>query len=163
MVLVKNPAKLRPYWYLGRVLELLKGDDNNVRSVKLRRSDGGIHTHSLKHLYPLELSLTHSHQAEGPLDKLVESDVVSSGRPSEQVEPVDSGHNLRPRRPMRSENDSEFLFYSSLAFFFCFVLSPFFCKRMKVKYLIGYLPFFFFFFDGRMLKIFLSRKNVWYF
>ena len=27
-------------------------------------------------------------------------------------------------------------------FLFYFVLSPFFCKRMKVKYLIGYMPFF---------------------
>ena len=90
VVLVKNPAKPRPYLYLGRVLELLKRDDNNVRSVKLRRSDGGIHTHSLKHLYALELSLTHSHLAEGPLDEVAESDIVSSGCPSEQVEPVDS-------------------------------------------------------------------------
>ena len=78
----------------------MKRDNNNVRSVKLRRSGGGIHNHSLKYQYPLELGLTHFHQAEGPLDEVAESDVVSSGRPSEQVEPVDSGHNPRPRRPM---------------------------------------------------------------
>ena len=108
VVLMKDPAKLRPYWYLGIVLELLKGDDDNVRSVKMRRPDGGIHNHSLKHLYPLELGLTHYHRAKGPLDEVAESDVVSSGCPLEQVEPVDSGHDLRPRRPMRSENDSFF-------------------------------------------------------
>ena len=36
------------------------GHDNKARSVKLKRGDGQIQHHSIKHLYPLELSLTHS-------------------------------------------------------------------------------------------------------
>ena len=63
IVLVKNPAKPRPYWLLGRVVALVVGDDGRVRSAKVKRGDGNIQLHSLKHLYPLELSLTHNHQA----------------------------------------------------------------------------------------------------
>ena len=59
-MLVKLPNKPRPFWLLGRVLELVVGRDNKVRSVKLKRGDGQIQHHSIKHLYPLELSLTHS-------------------------------------------------------------------------------------------------------
>ena len=60
VVLIKTPNKTRPYWLLGRILELIKGDDDKIRSVKLKRGDGKIVIHSLKHLYPLELSLTHN-------------------------------------------------------------------------------------------------------
>ena len=62
VVLVKNPAKPRPYWLLGRMLELIYGDDDKVRSAKLKRGDVSLQIHSISHLYPLELPLTHSHQ-----------------------------------------------------------------------------------------------------
>ena len=78
MVLVRNPGKPQPYWDLGRVLELSEGDDDRVRFVKVKRSDGGVHNHSLKHLYSLELSLTHSHQAGSPLDDIAKTTVVST-------------------------------------------------------------------------------------
>ena len=52
--------KSRPYWVLGRVLELVRGHDDKVRSVKLKRGDGVVTHHSINHLYPLELSLTHN-------------------------------------------------------------------------------------------------------
>ena len=61
VVLVKNPAKSRPFWLLGRVLELIVGDDKKICSVKVKRSDGSVQVHSIKLLYPLELSLTHAH------------------------------------------------------------------------------------------------------
>ena len=62
VVLIKTPNKSRPYWLLGRVLELVVGHDNVVRSVRLKRGDGIIVHHSINHLYPLELSLTHAHR-----------------------------------------------------------------------------------------------------
>ena len=62
VVLIKTPNKTRPYWLLGRVLELIVGHDNAVRSVKLKRSDGQIVHHSVNHLYPLELSITHAYR-----------------------------------------------------------------------------------------------------
>ena len=37
IVLIKNPAKTRPYWPLGRVLSLNIGDDGNVRSMNLKK------------------------------------------------------------------------------------------------------------------------------
>ena len=60
VVLVKMLNKTRPYWLLGRVLELIVGHDNKVRSVKLKRGDGVVVHHSINHLYPMELSLTHN-------------------------------------------------------------------------------------------------------
>ena len=40
IVLIKNPSKTRPYWPLGRDLNLNIGGDGNVRSVKLKRETG---------------------------------------------------------------------------------------------------------------------------
>ena len=60
IVLVKLLNKSRPYWVLGRVLELVRSHDDKVRSVKLKRGDGVVTHHSINHLYPLELSLTHN-------------------------------------------------------------------------------------------------------
>ena len=61
VVLIKLPNKPRPYWLLGRIQELIVGFDGKVRSVKVKRGDGQLVHHSINHLYPLELSLTHSH------------------------------------------------------------------------------------------------------
>ena len=44
------------------MLELIYGDDDKVRSAKVKRGDGSIQIHSSSLLYPLELPLTHSHQ-----------------------------------------------------------------------------------------------------
>ena len=44
------------------MVELLPGDDDNVRSERIRKGDGTCSVNSIKHLYPLELSITHSHQ-----------------------------------------------------------------------------------------------------
>ena len=60
IVLVKLPNRPRPYWVLGRILKLIYGHDNKIRTVQLKRGDGQICFHVIKHLYPLELSLTHN-------------------------------------------------------------------------------------------------------
>ena len=91
VVLVRNPVKPRLYWYLGRVLEFLKGDDDCVRFVTVRRSDEGMPNHSLKHLYSLELSLTQFHQAGNPLGGTAEATVVSTDQHLDQVGPVGCG------------------------------------------------------------------------
>ena len=59
IVLVKLMNKPRPHWVLGRVLELIRGHDQKVRSVKIQRGDGSKAKHSICHLYPMELSLSH--------------------------------------------------------------------------------------------------------
>ena len=58
IVLVKLLNTSCPSWVLGHVLELIRGHDDKVRSVKLKRGDGAVAHHSTDHLYPLELSLT---------------------------------------------------------------------------------------------------------
>ena len=60
VVLVKMLNRSRPFWLLGRVLEVVIGFDDKIRSVKLKRGDGIIAHHSICHLYPLELSITHA-------------------------------------------------------------------------------------------------------
>merc|ERR1712121_490915 len=74
IVLVKNPAKSRQHRVLGRVIELYPGSDGKVRNVKLLRGDadwekkGGLkpELHSLQHLFPVELSITHPHTSHLP-------------------------------------------------------------------------------------------------
>ena len=76
IVLIKNPAKGRHHWRLGRVVELIFGSDNKVRSAKLLKGDAKyrenerkLELHSLSHLYPLELSITHDHVVETEIDQ----------------------------------------------------------------------------------------------
>ena len=57
IVLISVPNKTRPYWQMGRITELLPGRDGIVRSVKLIRPDRSEGVYSIKHLYPLELSV----------------------------------------------------------------------------------------------------------
>lgn len=54
IVLIKSPIKSRPFWSLGKILRLIVGNDNQVRSAVVLK-DGCEQIHSLKHLFPLEL------------------------------------------------------------------------------------------------------------
>ena len=65
VVLIKDTKKKRQHWLLGRVVELLPGSDGKVRAVRLWRGDRRYAVHSLNHLYPVELAVTHSHIARG--------------------------------------------------------------------------------------------------
>ena len=58
IVLIDSPAKPRPYWALGRVIELLPGNDDRTRTVKVIRSDRSEGVYALKLLYPLEISVS---------------------------------------------------------------------------------------------------------
>ena len=59
IVLIKAFNKPRPFWMMGRVLQRITGADGKVRIVKIKQSNGLEEHHSLKNLYPLELSITH--------------------------------------------------------------------------------------------------------
>lgn len=109
-MLIQNPIKARPYWSLGRVLEVILGDDGLVRSAKIKRMDGGIQEHSLRHLFPIELSITHSHQTALTSREVSNLEVAAS--------PVgDNSRSLvasaRPRGKGRSVNSrvDNFLWY----------------------------------------------------
>ena len=59
VVLINTSNKPRLFRLLGRVFRLIIGHDNIVRSAKLKRANGVECHHSIAHLYPMELSLTH--------------------------------------------------------------------------------------------------------
>lgn len=60
--------------------------NNNIRSVEIKKGDGNVNVHSLKHLYPLGLSITHNHNPKAPpnnMDRvscLNDSAVTSTGQ-----------------------------------------------------------------------------------
>ena len=79
IVLLKNMqpdvVKKRQHWSLARVLELMYSSDGKVRTVKLIKGSADYLTrprmpelHPIKHLYPLELNVTHQHQVDAPRD-----------------------------------------------------------------------------------------------
>ena len=80
VVLVKGPSKdTRPYWKLGRVIKLIPGDDGIVRSVSLLKGDPPEEAiHSICHLYPMELSTTHSHVAHNPINDTNQGGVIEN-------------------------------------------------------------------------------------
>ena len=85
IVLIKNNIQTRPFWHLGRVVRLIVGSDDKIRSAEIKIGDN-IVLHSLKHLYPLELSLQPDNSGQ-----LVEEPIPSCSQP------VDS-NNTRPKR-----------------------------------------------------------------
>ena len=79
IVLLKNMqpdvVKKRQHWSLARVLELMYSSDWKVRPIKLLKRTADYITrprlpelHPIKHLYPLELNVTHQHQVDAPRD-----------------------------------------------------------------------------------------------
>lgn len=66
LVLIKNLAKAKPYWSLGRVVNVIPGNDYCIRSTNVKKPNDNIQLHSIKHLYPLELSIPHFHQTNTP-------------------------------------------------------------------------------------------------
>ena len=91
IVLVKLMNRPRPHWVLGRVLELIRGHDQKVRSVKIQRGDGSKAKHSICHLYPMELSLSHNPKHPQGENSQLESE------PAQSHQSASVAHN-RPRR-----------------------------------------------------------------
>ena len=102
IVLVKLLNKSRPYWALGRVIELIRGHDDKVRSVKLKRGDGVVTHHSINHLYPLELSLTHNPHFQNSDLTQTGSDVI----PRDIIPDTSSGDDSVNRNQTASGGDS---------------------------------------------------------
>ena len=99
VVLIKIPNRKRPYWPLGRVTKAIIGHDGKIRSVELKKGNGSVDTHSISHLYPLELSLSHSGtEPDGetqPIQAKSNQTKPSSERPQEITEEIPQG---RPQR-----------------------------------------------------------------
>ncbi len=91
IVLIKAVNKPRPFWMMGKILELIMGHDNKVRTVKLKQGNGSIEYHSIKNLYPLELNATHQFD-----ENRVDNSDVAGAR--DEVQAVDSIETSRPKR-----------------------------------------------------------------
>lgn len=118
IVLIKHPNKTRPFWQLGRVTELVPGDDGKVRSVKIKRGDGSVGLHSVKLLYPLELSLTHNYRSRPHPEGNEEDENTIIPPTTNNTETEDSlpTVNQRPRRStsQRRKNpspDDPYIYY----------------------------------------------------
>ena len=122
IVLIKNPAKGRHQWRLGRVMELIYGSDKKIRSAKILKGDENwmnktrkLELHSISHLYPLELSITHNHLAESEIDpellnleveEFVDSDESNLGpSPDGNITGIDINE---PREDLEGENSFGF-------------------------------------------------------
>lgn len=91
VVLIKAPNKSRPFWALGRVVDLVIGFDNNIRSVLVKKGDGSVGHHSICNLYPLELSVTHSGTGERGVktsEEVAEEPAKSSADPVSSLDSV---------------------------------------------------------------------------
>ena len=100
--LVKLLNKSRPYWVLGRVLELVRGHDDKVRSVKLKRGDGVVAHHSINHLYPIELSFTHNPHFQNNDSTRIDIDVI----PRDIIPNMSSGDDSVIHNQTTSGDDS---------------------------------------------------------
>ena len=98
VVLIKNPVRPRPYWTLCRILELLPGEDDIVRVVKVLRPDRSTTTTSIANLYPLELCSKNSSEMDDNLS--IEEDIAVNNTPPADVQ-VDTGTPSVSSRPIR--------------------------------------------------------------
>lgn len=55
MVQIKGDSSNRAHWKIGKITELIKSRDGNIRVVKVCTDNGHILNRSIAHLYPLEL------------------------------------------------------------------------------------------------------------
>ena len=83
VVLIKAINKPRPYWIMGKILEVIMGPDSKIRTVKVKQGNGAIEYHSICNLYPLEVSVTHAGRDEAASQPVEDNDnSVESYRPT---------------------------------------------------------------------------------
>ena len=102
IVLVELLNNSLPCWVLGCVLEFIRGHDDKVRSVKLKRGDGVVAHHSINHLYPLELLLAHNPHFQNNDSTQTGSNVI----PQDIVPDVSSGDDSLNRNQTAPGDDS---------------------------------------------------------
>ena len=88
-------------------MEVTQGEDDLVRSAKIRKPDGKVQEQSINHLYYLELSITHSHQEVIPPDENSVSDILAPSHPQKST------------RGMHKKDKNFVLILMNLLFCFC--------------------------------------------
>ena len=79
IVLVKSPRKPRPFWMLGTILAVFPGQDGVVRTTRDKQGDGLVKFHSLKNLYPMEISQSDDDPDESEFNHAGASSPSASG------------------------------------------------------------------------------------
>ena len=98
IVLIKAPNRPRPFWMLGRVLEIIMGFDSKVRSVKVKQGNGAIEYHSVCNLFPMEIS-TAQKGTPTQVDAMESSDQDGSLQVNnEKSANPDTLRSVRPKR-----------------------------------------------------------------
>lgn len=105
VVLIKSPVKPRPFWLLGKVLEVTLGYDDKIRSVKIKQANGITAQHSISNLYPLELSILNERKAPVTED--------TKEQENEAAPPNLNITNSRPKRKAALKCDEFLKQYSS--------------------------------------------------
>lgn len=82
----------RPLWKLGKIIELIKGRDGFVRTVKLNLN-GKIFKRSITQIYPLEISQERPPQQRLLLDRNIEKEMDCSS--DEDISPFPAKHRVR--------------------------------------------------------------------
>ena len=87
IVILKDDRRPRPFWHLVRVVEIIFGNDGLIRSCRvIRKSNDTPTLHPINHLYPLELSLSHSGNKQSQPDQPIPS---VSDLPDNSTQPSD--------------------------------------------------------------------------
>ncbi|XP_068229586.1 uncharacterized protein [Palaemon carinicauda] len=99
IVQIKAINKPRPFWMMDKVLGLILGFDNNIRSVKLKQGNGATEYHSICNLYPEELSVTHAIRERPTRDNSMEIEVETGSINKPESIHVEQGkRSVRPKR-----------------------------------------------------------------
>ena len=85
VVLVKTPGRSRPFWSLGRVVEIIIGHDGLARSARVIRGDGKEHHYPLSLLYPMEMSILHPEMSSGGTERLDDAVLESANELGEDA------------------------------------------------------------------------------
>ncbi|XP_047738429.1 uncharacterized protein LOC108671360 isoform X2 [Hyalella azteca] len=94
VVLISAPGKSRPFWSMGRVVELLTGRDQKTRCVKVMKPDRSVDVFSINLLYPLELSADVVASASGTGPSPARAPTASNERPK-RAAAVECGRKLK--------------------------------------------------------------------
>ena len=109
IVIIKNPAKPRPFWKLSRVIKLFRGSDNRVCSALIKRGDCITDNHSLKYLHPFEFFLTQRYFPDNPAEE--EEENISSPSENLPTKAPDKITNNRPKRIKKSRSNPAYIYY----------------------------------------------------
>lgn len=99
---------------LAEFVELFSGSDQKFHSTRIKRGDWCAETHSLSHLYPLELSLTHNYFPDTSADEGPNEDNLVPSKDSKghnTMKSINKVTSTKSKRKKKSTSNSEYIYY----------------------------------------------------